>query len=374
MLKILAKVRGTGFPGSGVSGGKALSKGRTGSTVSTEAFKRSRGWLWLGLFWAAVLLAGGGGIARLAMLGPPEPVLVASEPMARAEDPAAPAANPIPLAIPLAIPAPALPRHVEPGLVQFTAAGPLPRIGANGRMPSRAYARAFDGQDTRPRVALILGGFGLRDGISEEAIRTLPPQIALAFTPYAPQAGALIERARDRGFETLLALPMEPTGFPMNDPGERALLTGLSAGENAGRLEWLLARFPGHIGAVGALMGMRGQRFAALSEPFAQMQLALAARGLLYFDARPGSPPPERAWGLTVNVVVDEPHTRGEIDDRLAFLERLAQQRGGALGYVGEVTPVSMQRIASWAAGLEARGTVLAPVTALIRRPEIAAR
>lgn len=325
-----------------------------------------RGWVWLGVFWAVILLALGGGALTLAALGP-----LPEAPVALAEAPVeAPPPTPLP---PRGVPE-NLARHVDPALVEFTAAGALPRIGEDGRMPMRVYARPFDRQDPRPRVALILGGIGLRAGLSEEAIRSLPRPIALAFTPYAPNPAPLIEQARDRGFETLLALPMESTGFPMNDPGHRALLTGLSAGENAQRLDWLLARFPGHVGAVGALTSMRGDRFAAMSEPFAQMQLALNARGLLYFDARPGAPNPQRVWGLTVDVVVDEPHTRGEIDQRLALLERLARERGGALGYLGEVTPVALERLSAWAAGLEARGVVLAPVTALVRRPEIATR
>jgi polysaccharide deacetylase 2 family uncharacterized protein YibQ len=325
-----------------------------------------RGWIWLGVFWLVVVLAFGGGGVTLAVLGPPA-APTAELALAPIETP--PPAPPPPRGVPES-----LARHVDPALVEFTAAGALPRIGPDGRMPMRAYARPFDRQDPRPRVALILGGIGLRAGLSEEAIRTLPRNVALAFTPYAPNPIPLIEAARERGFETLLALPMEPTGFPMNDPGHRALLTGLSAGENAQRLEWLLARFPGHVGAVGALTSMRGDRFAALAEPFAQMQLALNARGLLYFDARPGAPHPQRAWGFTVDVVVDEPHTRGEIEQRLAQLERLARERGGALGYLGEVTPVSLERLAAWSGGLDARGVALAPVTALVRRPEIATR
>lgn len=315
----------------------------------------------------------GGGAATLAALGPPEAVIAAAsaeipvEPPARIE--AAVAAAPALRGVPEP-----LQRYVDPALVEASAIGPLPRIGADGRMPMRAYARPFDRQETRARVALILGGIGLRATISEQAIQTLPPQIALAFNPYAPNPSSLIELARSRGFETLLALPMEPTGFPMNDPGHRALLTGLPAGENAQRLEWLLARYPGHVGAIGALGPLRGERFAAMSEPFAQLQLALAARGLLYFDPRPGAPNPQRSWGLTVDVVLDEPPTRGEIDQRLAQLERMARERGGALGYLGEATPVALQRLSIWLAGHEARGVVLAPVTAVMRRPEIAAR
>jgi hypothetical protein len=40
------------------------------------------------------------------------------------------------------------------------------------------------------------------------------------------------------------------------------------------------------------------------------------------------------------------------------------------LGLAGAATPVVVERIADWAAGLEARGIALAPVSAMIRRPE----
>ena len=44
-----------------------------------------------------------------------------------------------------------------------------------------------------------------------------------------------------------------------------------------------------------------------------------------------------------------------------------------ALGYAGEASPVLVDRVAAWAGGLEPRGLVLAPVTALILRPPSAA-
>ena len=79
---------------------------------------------------------------------------------------------------------------------------------------------------------------------------------------------------------------------------------------------------------------------------------------------------PERAWGRGTDLVVDEPATRGEIDRKLARLEELAREHGAALGYAGEASPVLVDRVAAWAGRVESRGLVLAPVTALLRRPE----
>ncbi|WP_431267535.1 divergent polysaccharide deacetylase family protein [Dankookia sp. P2] len=69
--------------------------------------------------------------------------------------------------------------------------------------------------------------------------------------------------------------------------------------------------------------------------------------------------------------MVDEPATRSEIELKLAKLEALAREHGAALGYAGEASPVLVDRVAAWAGGVESRGLVLAPVTAMLRRPEV---
>jgi polysaccharide deacetylase 2 family uncharacterized protein YibQ len=246
----------------------------------------------------------------------------------------------------------------------------LPRVGPDGRTPVRTYARPFDRTDTRPRIALVVGNLGLSTFFSEEAIRRLPPAVGLAFSPYATWPDPLLELARERGMELLSALPLEPANYPNNDPGDRALLTSLPRSENLDRLEWVLSRIGGQVGAVGALGPMRGERFAALPETIGAVQDALRGRGLLYIDPRPGAPSPARAWGRAVDLVVDEPATRGEIDRRLEELERIARDRGSALGLAADASPVLVDRVVAWFTGLEARGLVLAPVTALTKRPE----
>jgi polysaccharide deacetylase 2 family uncharacterized protein YibQ len=244
-------------------------------------------------------------------------------------------------------------------------------VGADGRTSIRAYGRDFDRRDTRPRIGIVVADVGMNATHTEEAIRRLPPAVAMALSPYAPGRVQAAERARERGMETLISVPMEPARYPFDDPGEQALLTGRPMAENMDRLAWVLSRTQGYVGAIGAIGGMRGERFAAMPDAMATVQDSLRLRGLLYLDPRPGAPPPTNAWGRAVDVVLDEPAgTRGEIDRRLAELETVARNRGSALGLAGALTPVLVERIAAWAPGLEARGLVLAPVTAMIRRPD----
>ena len=336
------------------------------------------GWRLLGLFWLLVLLGLAGLGGTLAFLGPPEPRLAEAPPPPPA--PPEPAAEPAPVPTPAPVaeaPAPAPSRDIaipgaDPALLEAGPHGPVPRIAVDGRTSIRLYARPAPGRsETRPRVALIVGGLGMNAVLSEQAIARLPPQATLAISPYAPRPGTLLDRARARGMEFLVSLPMEPNGYPVNDPGDRALLTRLPPAQNEERLLWVLSRFQGYVGAVGAVGPMRGERFAALSEPFGAMQEQLRRRGLLYIDPRPGARGPERAWGRTVDVVVDEPATRTEIDLKLGVLERLARERGSALGLIGDATPVLVDRVEAWTQGLEERGVVIVPASSLIRRPEV---
>ncbi|MBP0494443.1 divergent polysaccharide deacetylase family protein [Pararoseomonas indoligenes] len=303
----------------------------------------------------------------------PAPAVPEAAPPAREAEAPPSAPEPPPLPAPAARTEAPADRPIpppDPALQEPSPHGPLPRAGADGRTPIRAYGRPFDRAETRPRVALVVGNLGLSAALSEEAIRRLPPETALAFSPYAARPAPLLDRARARGMEVLSALPLEPANYPVNDPGDRALLTSLPPAENADRLAWSLSRIAGQVGAVGALGPMRGERFAALPESLGGLQDVLRQRGLLYVDPRPGAPSPARAWGRTVDLVVDEPATRSEIDRRLAELERVAREKGTALGLAGDVSPVLVDRVAAWAAGLAERGVVIAPLTALIRRPE----
>lgn len=174
-----------------------------------------------------------------------------------------------------------------------------------------------------------------------------------------------MEAARARGHEVLASVPMEADGYPLNDTGPRSLLTGAQAGVNQQNLEWALSRLQGYVGVTGASDGLRGERFAEQTSSFGLMLDEIARRGLLYVDPRPGAPQPRLA-GRSVDLVVDDPPTRAQIEAKLMGLERVARERGSAVGLAGPLRPVTTERIAAWAQDIEARGFELVPVSALV--------
>ncbi len=251
----------------------------------------------------------------------------------------------------------------------------LPRIAADGRAPMQVYAALPPPTGGRTRIALVVSGLGVAAANSTVAIDKLPPAVDLAFSPYAGAPDALLAAARARGHEILVSIPMEPHGYPVDDPGPHTLLAANTPAQNLAALDWALARIPGAVGATGALDGMRGERLAAAPAAFDAMQHELASRGLLYIDPRPGAPSPALVAGRSVDTVLDDPADPAAIDAKLAGLERTARAHGAALGLAGPLRPVTLRHLIAWATGLGARGFVLVPASALAAPPAaIAAR
>lgn len=352
-------------------------------TAPPTAQRRRSNWRGLVWFWAIVLLVVATGAGILQYLGPPETAVAHSN---AAPPPAAPlAARTAPLAAvkltdigpvhapnaPISPPDPALLTPI-PG-----SESSLPRIGADGRMPMRVYAAGYDPADPRPRVAILLANIAMGEQDSEEAIRALPSAVSLAVSPYAAHPGKLAELARATGHELLVGIPMEPLGYAMNDPGPMALMTGLSPAENAARLDRVLALFNGYAGVTGAMgNGLHGERYAASAQIVPMLQ-ELARRGVFYIDPRPGGTLSSAGAGLAsraVDLVLDEPPLRTEIEAKLARLAQLAHDHGSALGLADSPSPVTTARLAAWAATLKQQGLVLVPVSALISRPTLQAK
>ncbi len=296
------------------------------------------------------------------------------EPDAVAEPaPAAPAPTP-----PVAVDRPAFePRQIAlppaplDGLAERTRAGFLPVIGPDGTPPWQAYARPFDQADPRPRITIVITDMGQSNNATTAAIERLPGEITLAFVPYITDLAQQIARARQFGHEALVMMPMEPRGFPESDPGPSTLLVGNTPPENIGRLERVLGRAPGAIG----IMPLAGDRFLGAAESLAPVLASLGTRGLFYLESgaaeRPAAPGLARGGDLAFAVadrVLDDIASRDTIDLRLSELERIARERGQAIGLAFPY-PVTFQRIAEWLPTLRDKGLVLAPLTATRAAP-----
>jgi polysaccharide deacetylase 2 family uncharacterized protein YibQ len=349
------------------------------------------GWRGLGRFWAGVFLLLGVGVSVLAVLGPPPgstvappgPALHAVSPSAKLEtgpdvkphgDAAQPPVRPAPVA---GRPGRDLPGPVaepDPTLMEPYPADPklsLPRIAADGRTSMAVYAAGFDPTSMRPRVGMLIAGIGMSEADSLAAIKDLPGGVSLAISPYAHNIGRLLDAARITEHEYLLSIPMEPQGYPANDPDDRrALMTSLPPAESLERLRWVLSRLTGYVGVTNALGQMAGERLAAVRDQFGPVLQEVAHRGLLFVDARTGQPVLPYVWNRSVDIAIDsDPVSATAIDQRLDSLNRTALDKGSALGIVLVPRPVTLERVAAWTNTLAGKGLALAPVSALVLPP-----
>jgi polysaccharide deacetylase 2 family uncharacterized protein YibQ len=256
----------------------------------------------------------------------------------------------------------------DPALIETTDSGPLPRIAADGTMPMHAYA-APAGDGTKPRIAIIITGLGISAVETASALAELPSQVTLAFAPYAADVQNWVTKARFRGHEVLLEVPMEPFDFPDSDPGLHTLRAGVGEDSNTQRLVWALTRFTGYTGVTNLLGGR------VLSDPDSLEPVFsyLARRGLLFFDngseSHSAGPDVAARTGIAFaqsTLTIDSIQTAMEIDHQLSELENQARVHGSASGS-GFIYPVTLERLAQWAAGLRSRGFVLVPASAIVR-------
>src|ERR1700734_1598869 len=253
--------------------------------------------------------------------------------------------------------------------------GAIPKIAADSIRPADAFAqpaKALPGKPDAPRIAIIVSGLGISDSATADAIAKLPGAVTLGFMPYGSDVAALAGRARARGHEVLLQVPMEPFDYPDNDPGPQTLLTSLTPQQNIDRLYWLMSRFQGYVGIAGAM----GGRFTASDQSFAPVLRETAKRGLIFVDD--GANPRSLAGRIAgannlpfakADVTIDAVPTASEIDHALGRLEMAARERSIAVG-ISSGLPASIEHIAKWAKDLAGRGVQLVPITAVALKPK----
>jgi polysaccharide deacetylase 2 family uncharacterized protein YibQ len=260
------------------------------------------------------------------------------------------------------------------GFFENTPDGPLPKRSGDARRPFDIYSRPAHPavlQSSQPKIAILLGGMGLNEELTKRALNELPEEITLAFAPYGQSLQKTINNARAQGHEVMLQLPMEPFGYPNQDPGPHTLLVSSTPTATASSLSWLLSRFAGYIGVVNYL----GARFTSETTALAPVLQILKDRGLVYLDdgSSARSVAEEVAVGIDLplrqaSLVIDAANDFSSVSAKLQELEKLSRKGRIVIG-VGTGFPATINAVENWAKGLRDRGVLLVPVSAAFRAP-----
>jgi uncharacterized protein len=247
--------------------------------------------------------------------------------------------------------------------------GQLPRISKSGEKPSRVYERPTslnvihsDG----PKIAILLGGMGLNEKLTAQAIKDLPADITFAFAPYGNKLQEQVNAARHEGHEVFLQVPLEPIGFPANNPGPKTLAGDATDAENLDALRWHMSRFTGYAGVVNYM----GSRYLSMPKAIKPLLTELKQRGVLFLEdgsmALSATENTAKAMQMPVKraqVVIDSDPNPQAIIAQLTLLEEQATGTGFAVG-TGTGLEVTIDTVREWAKAAAERGIILVPITA----------
>lgn len=287
---------------------------------------------------------------RLPLPSPPAPKQVVTEPL---DEPVAQA-----MAEPPDKPPPILP----------TSPQTTPRTAPEPALPLwQRYSATAPLADGRPWIAIVIDDLGLDRKRSARTV-ALPGPLTLAWLPYAHDVTKQAQVARAHGHEILLHAPMQPQG--KENPGPNALTVDLSSEEIRKRVNAGLVLLPEAVG----LNNHMGSRFTRDAAAMAPVVAELKSRGQLFLDSRTAlnsiAGDVARAAGVPTalrDVFLDNEPIPAAVAERLAETEAIARRRGQAIA-IGHPHEVTLDALEPWLRGLAARGFVLAPVSAIVKR------
>lgn len=238
---------------------------------------------------------------------------------------------------------------------------------AVGETPERLTVPTVGAQlqgNSAPRLIIIFDDMGL-DRAAFDRIMSMPGPVTLSFLPYARDVQIQADRARERGDDILLHLPMEPSGGA--DPGPNSLSLGMSAQELFDALSWNLGRFEGYVGVNNHM----GSKFTRDEQMMKRVLSYLDQRGAFFIDSlTTGSSAASRAGaavGADVfvrDVFLDSEPGAANIRRQLHLAERIAVKTGYAI-VICHPRSETLDVIGAWLTSAPARGFRLDTVSSL---------
>ncbi len=220
-----------------------------------------------------------------------------------------------------------------------------------------------------PRLAVVIDDMG-RNLELERQFLDLSLEITPALLPHLRYTGAVAALAKARGREFLLHLPMQPRGYPGQNPGEGAILEGMDEAQVRAGVRALLRAVPGAVGANNHM----GSRLTELREPMTWVLDELRSEGLFFLDSVTSG----ESVGVEVarelglgwarrDVFLDNVREVAAVGEQLKKAAALAREKGTAV-VIGHPHRATLEALVEWAPRLRAAGVQVVPLGRLVRR------
>ena len=244
----------------------------------------------------------------------------------------------------------------------------LPTSTPTPRVEPTATPRPRPAPDARGKLAILLDDAGQSTDLLAAAVG-LPDQVAVAVLPFLPHSAEVADAMHQGGHEVWLHLPMEPEGYPDNDPGPGAVFVGMTDSEIRSAVHAAVNSVP-HVVGVNNHMGSRA---TADLRVMTWVMQELHARNLAFVDSRTTrdtvAEDAARTLGVPSNrrhVFLDNQRSTASIRKQLEEAVELCRLEGEAIA-IGHLDPVTVQVLADELPTLAKRRADLVPLTALVR-------
>jgi polysaccharide deacetylase 2 family uncharacterized protein YibQ len=222
-----------------------------------------------------------------------------------------------------------------PPTPQTSAKSPAFEIYPSKKIPSvKKPVKSTTPAKHRPLVAIIIDDLGYDKKIAIKFSK-LNAVLTFSILPHSPFQKTIAHLSREKGFDIMLHLPMEPVEYPDVNPGPGTLLTSMTPDQLTRQLE-------NDLDAVPFIKGVNnhmGSKMTAASSQMYQIFTILKKRGLYFVDSRTTvetlCKPSARLFQIPFaqrDVFLDHVATVEFIRKQLNELVRIAQHNGYAVG------------------------------------------
>jgi polysaccharide deacetylase 2 family uncharacterized protein YibQ len=220
------------------------------------------------------------------------------------------------------------------------------------------------------RVAILIRGIGRNSLDSNAAIENLPSAISLGFESSDEGIQQWAAKAKERGHEVIVQLPLEPMGASAN-MSEEMLRSDAEPLQNMARLNTVLGRFNGPNGVTNTM----GDKLLQSEKALQPILEDIKNRGLMYIAVgkrrhrlfRKIADKMNLRYG-NASLVIDIQPTPDAIKKALQRLVAMARKNGSAIG-IASVSNVTIEQLQAWSEELATSGVTLVPVGALAQSP-----
>jgi uncharacterized protein len=217
------------------------------------------------------------------------------------------------------------------------------------------------------RIAIIIDDIG-NDLKPVRELLKIDAQITFAILPLCSHTHDAAEMLHKAGRETLLHLPMEPTSYPREKPGNGALFTDMNDRELLFQLDKNLASVP-HVSGVNNHMG---SKFMTDEDKLRLIFDRLKKNNLFFVDSRTTTDSKAEKASDTVGLPMAS--RRIFLDNRRSYKEiskvllEVAEDKDVApVIIIGHPYPETIRAIKDAIGILKAKGVTIVPVSQLIK-------